>query len=349
MRKRPLALRGFTLIELLVVVAIIALLISILLPSLSRARAQARTTLCGTRLSQLTKAVLLYADDYDETPPFIGVGYDNVEDVPVGNEYDHLGPPGRNSEGYFMQFESWLIPGTYFTEDQVWLEPDWGSLPNGGPSSREGSLFQYTGFEDLYRCPDFQRISDPAKTQNVFNYTRTVVGRKFLSNVLDDPVAVAADDAALPGHILKISSIYAPAAMAMMLDEQWDFHCAGNYQDPGVVGLSGFMMGAESINGIIGDMVGSYHGVMGKELPWDELRESKMGSVGFYDGHVGLFRDPWPWRDATEGNDLVTILSKVMEDLSVGTKLIDFLLEGIYGQRGIGLNAEQLGELLLNL
>ncbi|NLX15008.1 MAG: prepilin-type N-terminal cleavage/methylation domain-containing protein, partial [Phycisphaerales bacterium] len=53
---------GFTLIELLVVVAIIALLISILLPSLSRAREAARRTVCLTNLRSITQASLLYAE-----------------------------------------------------------------------------------------------------------------------------------------------------------------------------------------------------------------------------------------------------------------------------------------------
>jgi len=52
--------RGFNLIELLVVVAIIALLISILLPSLSKARAQAKTAVCGSSLNQLGRAENLY-------------------------------------------------------------------------------------------------------------------------------------------------------------------------------------------------------------------------------------------------------------------------------------------------
>jgi prepilin-type N-terminal cleavage/methylation domain-containing protein/prepilin-type processing-associated H-X9-DG protein len=55
--------RGFTLIELLVVVAIIALLISILLPSLQRAKRQARQLVCCTNLRSQGQAAYLYADD----------------------------------------------------------------------------------------------------------------------------------------------------------------------------------------------------------------------------------------------------------------------------------------------
>ncbi len=54
--------RGFTLIELLVVVAIIALLLSILLPSLERARAQARQLIDLTNLNAQGKATVLYAE-----------------------------------------------------------------------------------------------------------------------------------------------------------------------------------------------------------------------------------------------------------------------------------------------
>lgn len=63
------AQRGFTLIELLVVVAIIALLISILLPSLSDAREQAKRTKCAANLRSMGQAVALCQNDNRDFGP----------------------------------------------------------------------------------------------------------------------------------------------------------------------------------------------------------------------------------------------------------------------------------------
>lgn len=60
---------GFTLIELLVVIAIMSLLMSILTPSLSRARQQAKSTVCLTRLKEFMNATTAYASDYDFALP----------------------------------------------------------------------------------------------------------------------------------------------------------------------------------------------------------------------------------------------------------------------------------------
>jgi prepilin-type N-terminal cleavage/methylation domain-containing protein len=64
--------KGFTLVELLVVIAIIALLMGILMPALARVRQIAFRMFCGTNLSGIGKAMLIYANDYEDEFPRSG-------------------------------------------------------------------------------------------------------------------------------------------------------------------------------------------------------------------------------------------------------------------------------------
>jgi prepilin-type N-terminal cleavage/methylation domain-containing protein len=64
--------KGFTLVELLVVIAIIALLMGILMPALSKVRQIAYRLVCGTNLSGIGKAMVLYANEYDDEFPRAG-------------------------------------------------------------------------------------------------------------------------------------------------------------------------------------------------------------------------------------------------------------------------------------
>jgi len=63
---------GFTLIEVLVVVAIIALLVAILVPSLTKAREQAKKTLCASNEHQIGLAMVAYSVDHKSALPYRG-------------------------------------------------------------------------------------------------------------------------------------------------------------------------------------------------------------------------------------------------------------------------------------
>lgn len=77
--------RAFTLIELLVVVAIIALLLTILLPSMQRAREQGKIAVCMSNLKQVGLGAVTYMQDgYDAIPFALPFTYDPGSGGPIG-------------------------------------------------------------------------------------------------------------------------------------------------------------------------------------------------------------------------------------------------------------------------
>ena len=65
-----LAKQGFTLIELLVVIAIIAILASLMLPALAKAKHKAVETRCLNNFKQLTLATTIYTSDFNDYMPY---------------------------------------------------------------------------------------------------------------------------------------------------------------------------------------------------------------------------------------------------------------------------------------
>src|SRR5438552_3349152 len=91
---------AFTLIELLVVIAIIAILASLLLPALTKAKISARSIACLSNLKQLQICWHLYADDN--------------EDVLTPNNYVYVVTPTNDPTAY-LQGVSWC-PGNARTD-----------------------------------------------------------------------------------------------------------------------------------------------------------------------------------------------------------------------------------------
>ena len=88
--------QGFTLVELLVVIGIIAILIGILLPALSRARAISRRTACLSNMRQLGTAMMMFAQEHKLYLPkawFNSSAGGNITNVTETTQYDKLPDP----------------------------------------------------------------------------------------------------------------------------------------------------------------------------------------------------------------------------------------------------------------
>jgi len=324
---------SFTLIELLVVVAIIALLISILLPSLSKARAQARSSVCASRITQLVKSMLLYANDYDEEPPFGAHGVSPTEP----REEDGLDGlvPGRTDLTLREEVnrENWLTRNISYICGKA--EEDWPDAINGagdtwmeGYVPTTGSMFPYTRFADLYRCPDFERI--PHKSQSVFNFTRSCLGRRWILPFEPMEPWEYGGFAGGFGNIVKLSQVYSPSSLQMAADESWQFHVAEPQYYQGRMG--GGWECSDPIYYYGQSEIGQYHGqpVVGFTSPPfpDEPAQPdavKRGNVAYYDGHVALVRDFMPGRN---------LLGAMMDGTATLDDIFAFVFGEIFYQRG---------------
>lgn len=176
--------RAFTLVELLVVIGIIALLISILLPSLNRARRSARTVQCLSNLRQWGAAQAQYAAEH----------------------------------------KTWAVPDIQGAKEPVNKRRRWNDnndfrralgvpefVPGSGNSQR---------FPDDILCPEAMRTQDNANNaggQSQFSYGYNITGMAV------QPTPAPADTDYIEFRGIKIVRVRAPAEKIMFADAM-DFH-----------------------------------------------------------------------------------------------------------------------------
>jgi prepilin-type N-terminal cleavage/methylation domain-containing protein/prepilin-type processing-associated H-X9-DG protein len=144
--------RGFTLVELLVVISIIALLMAILLPALSKARTQAKRISCLSGLRQLVTAWMSYAENNDGK--LVNGGQAGTDPVTGGNAYDWVKEPwwctplyplptsDETGSGYNAKRFDWDLTLVY-KERELLL--------------KQGALYRFCPNVKSYRCPEAVR------------------------------------------------------------------------------------------------------------------------------------------------------------------------------------------------
>jgi prepilin-type N-terminal cleavage/methylation domain-containing protein/prepilin-type processing-associated H-X9-DG protein len=135
--------RAFTLVELLVVIGIIALLISMLLPALGKARESANAVKCAANLRSIGQGMMLYVSEFKQTFP---AAY-----LYVGQKVTANGLGGEDDAQGYVHWSSFLYGGR-------------------AGANADAALYQTTTGWDMFTCPSIERGGLPPTNPAAGNF-----------------------------------------------------------------------------------------------------------------------------------------------------------------------------------
>jgi len=216
---------GFTLIELLVVVSIIALLISILLPAIARARELARRAACAANLSGIGKAFYAYAVENDGSlpatapnstmnSPAVAVEYYNMTGKYGGVGMDPnnsaVNPPGNYWRQLSTSRNMWAVAKIAGASPKSFICPSSGDSPD--LIDNPGDYFDFAANPNALPTSPDRGWTAGANNEGCISYGMQVVyGARGRPTIDGDPrMAAAADKGPYGGISLGNPQLTAP-------------------------------------------------------------------------------------------------------------------------------------------
>ena len=222
--------RAFTLIEVLVVVGIIAVLVTLLLPSLSRAKDQARSLSCRANLKSLTTGMFMYVGTHKVLPGTHSLFFMQIL---FGQEWSR--PSGVTWDGARDRLKGLTYSPAY--KQPYHLDPEFVADVPG-----KGTLFPYIKQPAAYVCPS----DHPGEADNTplgggngrLSYSlNAYVGYKSPENLQGFAYVGDSLNDLLPDHHRRVSFKagqivkFAPARFMAMFEDHPSFHMNTSFPD----------------------------------------------------------------------------------------------------------------------